>query len=48
MTEKQKTSKKKIVLGLGCLAALIAVLVSIPMEKALLPYYAKAEQNEDE
>lgn len=33
---------------LSVLPALIAVLVSIPMEKALLPYYAKAEQNEDE
>ena len=29
MTEKQKTSKKKIVLGLGCLAALIAVLAVV-------------------
>ena len=33
---------------LSVLPALIAVLVSIPMEKALLPYYVESEENKDE
>ena len=33
---------------LSVLPALIAVLVSIPMEKALLPYYVESEEKNDE